>query len=620
VDNPRRLTAPLLRRGEELVEATWEEAIDAAAAGLREVIDSAGPEAVGVLGSARCSNEDNYVLARFARATLGTPNIDCSLRHQCVPESADGGTRLGPGTSTGQLSDLDDSDLILLVGSDVTEEHPAAAARVYRARQRGAKVVTISTRRHPLARLAEAHLPVRPGAEVRLLGSLLYVLLIEKGLARQEGEWAELRASVADLPPEDTAGETGVPTEAVRKAAEMYAGAQQVAIVYASGLTLSPHASEALQALASLAALASEGAQPRVVLLGLLSRNNLQGCRDMGVAPHHLPGYGELTGDAAAQRFEEAWGTSITRDTGLSAWQMPGRVQAMYIMGDDLVHSLPGAVGLREALSRLKFLVVHDLYMSDTASLADVVFPAAAFAEREGTTTSLERRVQHLRPAVSPPGQAREDWRIVAEVSRALGKPMPYQNSQQIFEEIAELLPIYAGVFYPPLQVNGGIRWPTPEAREAGNPSDVPEQLELGHPAPRPIGAGASAPETSEEHPILLAPDPTLHPWDGETTITRSLTAGVEFQVMERDSQGALLLVNPEDARRLGLRSGRPARVVSAKGETQMMIRVTEDVPQGVALMPYVQAIKCALFDVAAAPGTERPVLAPTPVSISSPE
>lgn len=619
VANPQRLTSPLVRRGEELAEATWEQALEATVKGLRGVIESSGPEGVGVLGSGRCPNEDNYVLARFARAVLGTANLDCSLRHQCIPEGAGGGTRLGMPTSTGQLSDLDESDVILLAGSDPTEEQPAVAARIYRAWQRGARIVTLSTRRHPLARLAEVHLGARPGAEARVVASLLYVLLIEKGVARQEeGGLAELRASVADLPPEDTVSETGVSAEALRRAADCYLSGEAVAIVYGSGLTLSPHASEFMRGLVNVAALVQAGVSPKVVLLGLLSRNNLQGCRDMGVAPHHLPGYGELDDDAAVSRIEKAWGSEINRSVGLSAWQMLERSEALYIMGDDVLRSLPEAGRVREALTELKFLVVQDVFLSETAALADVVLPAAAFAEREGTTTSLERRVQHLCRAVAPPGEAREDWRIVAEVSRALGTPLPYGDTREIFEEIADLLPIYAGVFYPPLAVNGGIRWPTADRRESGE--GVLEALELGSPDPQPMGAQAPAGQTDDARPILLAPDPTLYPWEGEATIVQSLTVGVEFTLMDKDSHGALILVNSEDAQRIGLRGGRPARVASARGETEMMVQVTEDVPQGVALMPYVQAARCELFDIAAAPETERPVIVPTPAAISVPE
>jgi len=615
LDNPKRLTRPLVRRGGDLVAATWDEAIEVVAEGLREVVKTDGVQAVGVLGSARCTNEDNYLLVRFARCTLGTPNIDCSLRSQCFPELAGDGRGFGQATSTGQFADLDESDLIVLLGSDPTEEHPAVAARVYRARQRGIRVITVSTRRHPLARLADVHLPLRPGSEVRLIESILHVLMIERGMARAEtGELAELRASVADLPPEKVAAETGVAPELVREAAELYLSSSQAAIAYGSGLALSQEAAAALQALTNLAALSSPEQAPRVVLLSLLSRNNLQGCRDMGVAPDMLPGYAQLADDEAVRKFERVWGCTLGREAGLSAWQMLGRMKAMYVMGDDVLRSATDPDAARSALEGLKFLVVQDIFLSSTAQLADVVLPAAAFAERDGTWTSLERRVQRIRRATDPAGQVREDWRIIAEVSRALGRPLPYEDEKQIFEEIVGLLPIYAGVFYAPLAVNGGIRWPTPEAREAPFAS---EATGPDHPAARPLDPGHPPAKTSEQRPILLAADPTLGPWDGEVTVCQTMTVADEFTVADKDYPDGMLLLNPEDANRYSLRDGRPARVLSEKGEAQMRVRVTDEVPEGVALVPYHQAARTGLLTVLENTGTGRPMLVPTAVSVS---
>ena len=616
VDNPGRLKRPLVRRNGELVAASWEEAIEAVAEGLGGVIKEDGAQAVGVLGSARCANEDNYVLVRFARCVLGTSNLDCTLRSQWFAEPPGDGRRFGQATSTGQLADLDDSDLIVLFGSDPAEEHPAVAAHVYRARQRGVRLVTVSTRRHPLARLADVHLPVRPGSEVHLIGGLLYVLLIERGIARAEaGDLAALRASVADLPPEEVAAETGVAADLIRKTAELYESSSQAAIAYGSGLAFSPAAGAALQALTNLAALSSPDQGPRVVLLSLLSRNNLQGCRDMGVSPNMLPGYARLGNEEAVRKLERAWDCSLARETGLSAWQMPGRVKAMYVMGDDALGSAIDPEMTRKALEELKFLVVQDIFMSPLAQLADVVLPAAAFAERDGTWTSLERRVQRIRRATQPPGEARADWRIITEVSRALGHALPYKDEKQIFEEIVDLLPIYAGVFYPPLAVNGGIRWPTPEAREA---SSAPEAAGLGQPVAGPLDAGDPPAKTSEERPILLAADPTLGPWDGEVTVCQTMTVADEFTVADKDYPDGMLLLNPEDAKRCGLRSGRPARVLSEKGEAQLRVRVTDDVPQGVALVPHHQATRIGVFEIAEDPDTGRPMLVPTAVSVSA--
>jgi len=618
-DNPRRLTHPLLRRNGELVEVSWEEAIAAASRGLNAIVQSSGPGAIGVLGSARCTNEDNYLLVRFARGTLRTPNLDCSLSIQCLPELRPQELCLSPGAA-GQISDLDLSDLILVVGDDPGEEHPAVAARLYRARLRGARIVTASLRRHALAKLADIHLPLRPGQEVRLLGSLFYVLLVEEGVARDAGDLAALRASVAGLSPEDTKGDTGVPADTLRRVAQLYLNSRQITILYSTGLALSPVGDQAVRALSCLAALSSPTSGARATVLGLTGRNNLQGCRDMGVAPDYLPGYGELDNDEAARRFEQAWQCQLAREKGLRAWEMLGRVQAMYVVGDDILRSLPDPAQTRAALEGLKLLIVQDIFLSPMASLAHVVLPAAALAERDGTTTNLERRVQLLRRAVPAPGQAREDWRIIAELSRALGKPFPYENARQIFEEIVDLLPIYTGVFYPPLEVHGGIRWPTPEAREANRAPALSGAGSLGEALAHSAATRDPRLKTSEQYPLLLAADPTFRPWDGETTVCQAMTLGEEFTVIDRDYPEGMLCLNGEDARRCGVRGGRNVRVSSAKAERTMRVVVSDEVPEGIAILPYTQAAHSGLLNISTNSDTGRPLLLPTPVSVAPAE
>jgi predicted molibdopterin-dependent oxidoreductase YjgC len=518
----------------------------------------------------------------------------------------------GPGVwaSTGQLAELEESDLVVLVGSDPTEEHPAAAAFIYRARERGARLVAMSMRRHPLARLADVHLPLRPGSEARLIGAILHVLLVEQSAAGEAGEeMSALRASVADLAPELVQRDLGVPAEAIRQAAQLYQAADRITVAYASGLALSPEAASGVEALTSLAAVAASSGSAKVALLDLVARSNLQGCRDMGVAPDVLPGYMNPTDDDAVRRFEGAWNCSLARGPGLTAWQMLDSVEAMYVMGDDPIAHAAAPDGVSEALSRLKFLVVQDVFMGPTAALADVVLPAAAFAERNGTYTNLEARVQRLSPAGDPPGEARADWRIVADVSRAMGAPFPYRDEEQIFGEIADLLPIYAGVMYPPLSVAGGIRWSTSGA-VSGASRGVNK---LGW---RPLNAGDPPEKADDRFPLLLAADPTLRPWDGEVTVCNTLAAAVEFTVIDKDYPEGMLLLNPDDADRLGLRSGQAARVASARGECEMRVRATDEAPGGVALLPYAHATHSGLFEVSVDSNTGRSVLAPTAVSV----
>jgi len=508
VDNPARLRRPLVRRGDDLVEASWEEAVGRVSDGLGALLQSGGPQAVGVLGCAGCPNEDNYVLVRFARAILGTANIDCSARANCLSEWPANGPATG-----GQIADLDDSDLIVLVGADPGEEHPAVGARVYRARERGARVVTVSVRRHALARLADLHLSVRPGTELAWAGSFLHVLLIEREQAGREAEQLTgLVTSLAGLSAEAMAATTGIPAADLRRLTDLYQSSEKVTILHASGLALSRDGSEVAKALSTLAWLGKHGIGPKVVLLNLLSRSNLRGCCDMGVAPDYLPGYVALEDEAGAARLERTWDGPFARGRGLQAWEMIGDVQGLYVVGDDLSRGLPDWAATREALAKLKLLVVQDIFLGPVASLAHVVLPAAAFAERDGSWTNLEGRVQRSRAAVQATGEALPDWRILVEVSRALGKPLPYESAEQIFAEIAKVVPAYGGMTYDSLTAQGGTQ-ATGDAAAAAGPL-VPDLAGANNP-----------PEVSEQFPLLLAADPSLRPWDDEATVSHTLTA-----------------------------------------------------------------------------------------------
>jgi formate dehydrogenase major subunit len=571
--NPARLTRPLVRKDGALQPASWEEALSAVAAGLKAALAAGGLQAVGVLGSARATNEDNYVLARFARATLGTPNLDCSHRTGSLPTS-------------GQLADLEQSDLFVLVGNDPNEEHPAVSARLYRGQQRGARILAISTRRHPLARLAEVHVPSPPGGEADALRALLRLLL-----SKTEALGA-LKESVAEATPEAV----GVSAEVLAQAVELYASASRVTLLYSVPLAVS---SRATAVLAGFAALGEAKAGPPATLFELLSRNNLRGCLDMGVCPDHLPGYVGLDEPGELARV---WG-DFSQARGLPAWEMPGKVKALYVMGDDLTRALPGA-----ELGALDFLVVQDIFLSPLAKLAHVVLPAAAFGEREGTVTNQERRVQRTRKAVDPPGEAREDWRIVAEVSARLGKPLPYTAAEGIFAEIARVAPIYGGLSYAGLEQAGGVIWPAEAAQGA-----FAWQREA-----QAVPQNGAARRTSEEFPFLLLADASLGPWEDETSITSTLTVAVEFTITGRDYPTGLLCLHPDDAKELGVRPGRNVQVRSAQGEATMRVQVSEDTLRGVALVPHWQAARLGVLPTVSSPGTGRPALAPTPVAITS--
>ncbi len=578
MDNPARLSRPLLRTDGELRPASWEEALSAVAKGLQAALAAGGPQAVGVLGSARATNEDNYVLARFARGVLGTPNLDCTHRTGSLPTSGD-------------LAAVSASDLCVLVGNDPNEEHPAVSARIYRNRPQGAKLIVIATRRHALARLADVYLPARPGGEAEVLRALLKALLA----AHRTGEMTALAESVADA----TAESAGVPAADLEQAAQLLGAAKRTSVLYASSLSTRPHAATVRAALADLAAVGSEQAGRTVTLLELLERNNLRGCLDMGICPDRLPGRAELSDEAVAAALGRAWGGSVSRERGLTAWDMPQAVKALYVLGDDPSGALPES---KWALP--PFLVVQDLFLGPLAKRANVVLPAAAFGEREGTYTNQEGRVQRVRKAVEPPGEAREDWQILVEVSARLGAKLAYQSAEQIFAEIASAVPGYGGLSYASLAPAGGVRPSADGPRFAWQ-----SRLE-------PLPANGAGPKANGEFPFLLLADATLGPWDQETTITSTLTIGVEFTLSGRDYPTGMLCLHPEDAKQLGVRPGRTVTVRSARREVTARVAINDEVPPKIAIVPYWQAVSLDLMEAVASQETGRPTLAPTPVAI----
>ncbi len=593
-DSPDRLTRPLVRRGDELQEASWEEAVSEVVRGLQGVIERAGPQAVGVLGSARCSNEDNYLLVRFARAVVGTQNIDSGLAAYSLPEQI-------AAVSDARIADLDDADLIFLVGAEPGEEEPAVGAHIYRALQRGAKLVTASVRRHALARLAALHLPLKPGAEAAALGSLLYELVVERKLAG-DADVTDLTAALADLKPAGAEGKTGLAAALVSGAADLWQAAEKVVVVFSSALAASVEGARAVSAMGAFRAL---GAGPRVAVLGLLGRCNLRGSWDMGVRRGFLPG--APAGDLAAEgRLKAAWGGDFASGEGLPAWEILDQCQALYVMGDDPSRNLPDWAARRARLEQVKFLVVQDLFLSPLAELAHVVLPAASFAEKDGTVTNLEGRVQLVRAAVKAPGEAREDWRIIAELSRAFGKPVSPQSAADVFAEISQAVPAYAGLSHHSLQAAGGAEIGRDGAADA---------LAGAISALRAAEDGAQA---AEQFPLLLVADPTLGTWAEEVSVSHLPVAGREFTVTGKDYPDGMLVLNPADGRKNDLRPGRPVEVASAHGAGRMQVKFSPEVPEGIAVTPYHHAARHRIMNIVAEVETGRPVFAPTPVSVGA--
>ncbi|BCR03465.1 formate dehydrogenase subunit alpha [Desulfuromonas versatilis] len=591
VHHPERLTTPLLRRGGRLEPASWDEALELVAEKLRGIALEHGPDALMFFSSAKATNEENYLLMKLARAVFATNNVDHCAR-LCHASTVVGlAETFGSGAMTNSIACVDEADCILVTGSNTTEQHPLIGSRILQAKQRGARLIVADSRRIRLARLADLHLRQRNGSDVALVNGLMHVILRE-GLedkafieARTEN-FAALQQEVAAWTPQRAAAVTGLAPEQIVEAARMFAAAKRAMVVYSMGITQHSHGVDNVRAIANLALLTGNLGRPGTGVNPLRGQNNVQGACDMGALPNVLTGYQKVADPAVRVKFAAAWGVErlpeapglmATRAMNLAA---EGRMKGFFILGENPMLSDPDQQHVRRALESLDFLVVQDIFLSATAELADVVLPAACYAEKDGSFTSTERRVQRVRKGVEPPGAARADWEILGELAARLGYGgMTYGQPAEIMEEIAALTPSYAGIDYPRIETLG-LCWPCPDKRHPGTPILHRESFARGKGLFSPTGYQPPAELPDAEFPLLLTTGRTYFHWHTGTMTRRT-------HLLDREERCAFVELNPEDARELGVRHGEPVLVASRRGEVTARTRVTEMVPPGTIFMPF---------------------------------
>jgi formate dehydrogenase alpha subunit len=592
IHHPDRLTQPLVRRGGELAPATWDEALDLVAGRLAALRDEHGPDALAGFASARCTNEENYLFQKLFRAVVGTNNVDHCAR-LCHASTVTGLRQsLGSGAMTNTLADLAEAEAILVVGSNTTEAHPIAALQIKKALRRGATLVVVDPRRVDIARRAHLHLQLRPGTNVAVLNGLMHVILAE-GLAdeafiRERTEGFEALAGV--LPaytPELVEEISGVPADDLRAAARAFGGAARAAIVYAMGVTQHSHGTDHVLALSNLALLTGNVGRRGTGVNPLRGQNNVQGACDMGALPDVLPGYQPVDDAAVRERFAAAWGADLPAAPGLTVTEafdamLDGRLRGLWIMGENPLLSEPDQAHVEAGLRALDFLVVQDIFLTETARLADVVLPAASFAEKDGTFTNTERRVQRVRAAVAPPGEAWPDWRIVAAVARRLGagEGWDYAHPAEIMAEAAALTPIYGGVTYERLEAGEELFWPCPSADHPGTPVLHVGRFTRGRGRFFPVHFEPPAEPADEEFPLTLTTGRMLEHYHTGTMTRRSegLSELVPTGFVE---------IHPDDAARLGVADGEPVTVETRRGAITAPAWVTTRVRPGVVFVPF---------------------------------
>jgi predicted molibdopterin-dependent oxidoreductase YjgC len=575
VADPDRLRWPLVKRDGSLQRASWEEALTLVAGRLPR-----GAQ-VGVVGSARCSNEDNYALMKFARCVLGTDNIDFSSRPQRATDLAALGSALGVTCATNPSPDLTAAEVITVVGADLVPEITMIASLIYEALDRGAKLVVISPLRTQLAGLAEVFLQPTPGGEPALLCGLLKSV-VDQGLMDStllDRNWDAYDQFVTGLSKFslDTVEErTGVAADAIARAAKLIGGTRKSAVLYSSGLEQHPGAAPMTAALANLVALTNHLGQPSMGIYPLARQNNFQGALDMGLAPGLLTG-GQSLADAK-QRFEQAWGCRLPDAPGKPLPGMLAGVKGLYVMGADVISGAVDPAAARRSLEAVDFLVVQELFMTPTAEMADVVLPAAAYAEKDGTATCTDRRVQLRRKAVDAPGEARPDWQIIRDLAGRMGAQWRFDSAAAIMAEIASLTPSYAGVTYEKLDAGWGAYWPSDNG--------VGERLQPKGLSLQPVEC-PGVPRADADHPFLLLLDPMSERWTTDATVLHSDMLRREYQISAADFPAGYVEINPEDAQEFQLRQGFRVKLSSADGEAQLQLKLSARVPSRTLAVPY---------------------------------
>jgi formate dehydrogenase alpha subunit len=499
-------------------------------------------------------------------------------------------TTFGSGSMTNSIKDISDAKCILAIGSNTTEAHPVIGMNIRQAARQGTKLIVANPLEIDLVRDADLWLQHRSGTDVVLLMGIMKVIvdegLMDEAFIEERCENFYLfRDSLRNFPLDFVENITGVPGEKVAEAARMYAAYSPAAMLYAMGITQHTHGTDNVIAIANLAMLTGNIGKPGTGVNPLRGQNNVQGACDVGALPNVYPGYQAVSDQSIREKFEAAWNCNLSPDPGKTLTEIipaahEGKIKAIYLMGENPSLSDPDASHVREALKKLEFFVVQDIFLSETAQLADIVLPATSFAEKDGTFTNTERRVQRVRKAIEPIGNSRPDWLITCQIAQSMGaKGFDFNHPSQIMDEIADVTPSYGGINYSRLE-EGGLQWPCPTEDHPGTPILHTELFSRGkgHFVPLEYKPPDELPD--DEYPLVLTTDRSLFQFH-----TGTMTRKVRGLNVFRDEE--LVAINPRDAEALGINDGEIVRVISRRGEVTAKAQVTESSPAGTIAMTF---------------------------------
>jgi formate dehydrogenase alpha subunit len=625
IHHPDRVQRPRVRRyllsgsprrpeprsdGWEWVEVDWDKALEITATRLAAIKKESGPDAIGVLASAKCTNEENYLMQKFARQVIGTNNVDHCAR-LCHSSTVAGlAMAFGSGAMSNSMEDVaSQAKAIFIIGSNVTEQHPVFGSMIRRAvLTRGVQLVVADPRKIDITEFATLHLRHRPGTDVALINGLMQIILKNQWHDRQfieercEG-FEEFRATVEKSTPDLVSAITGVPQEKLRQAAETLARQKPMDVIWAMGITQHTTGVSNVLSLANLQMLLGNMGKPGGGVNPLRGQNNVQGACDMGALPNVFPGY-QAVDPAVVAKFATAWALTtrlnggngnpvaeLTNKPGLTMPEMvqgfqTGKVRALYVLGEDLAMTEPDVNHARKCLEAGEFLVLQEIFPSETSAFADVLLPGASFAEKSGTFTNTERRVQLVRKAIEPLGQARADWVITAELARLFlaceGRTpagphagWSYREPSEIMDEIAAVTPSYAGVRYSRLERGDQLQWPVKHTSHPGTPILHVERFTRGKGKFHTVEYLPAAELPDAEFPFFLTTGRVLYHWHGGEISRRA-------EGLLQAYPEPLVEVHPEDAARIGLNGHPTVRVRSRRGAMVARAAVTDRVAPGV--------------------------------------
>jgi formate dehydrogenase alpha subunit len=594
--HPGRLKKPLIRTDKpgEFREATWDEALTLVSERLSEIVRKYGGDSVATYACAKATNEDNYVFQKWVRAVMKTNNVDHCAR-LCHAGSVTGlQLAIGSSAMSNSIAEMEHLDTFIVTGSNTTETHPVISLFLKRAvRQNGAKLIVIDPRQVELTDFATLWLRQKPGTDVAVFQAMAHVIVTEKLYSpdfisnRTEG-FEEYIESLEAFTPEWAEDISGVPAEDIRKAARMYATAERAAFYWGMGISQSTHGTDNALALTNLALMTGHVGKPGTGLNPLRGQNNVQGCSDSGGLPNAYTAYQSVKDPAIRARFEQVWRTALSPDPGLTVTEMVdgallGKIKAMVVMGENPLMSEPNLSHAQHALEALEFLVCIDIFMNETGEHADVVLPSVSFAEKDGTFTNSDRRVQRVRTALPPVGEARPDWQIVCELAKRMEKLLgveqsagfDYADTEEIWEEMREVTPDFYGITYGRLEHEGGVHWPCPSLDHPGTPYLFKDDFPRGKGKFWTLEYGTDSELPDEEYPYHLTTGRVLFHWHGGTMTRRSK--------LDEAFPEPILEMHPGDAHRLGLISGDWVEVTSRRGSVVCRVIVTG----GTVFLPF---------------------------------